>query len=52
MSGVRRIVRPAISAMDHDAMNSVLLGVQQDRPALAACEIHGLVYLLEYWRGV
>ena len=33
-------------------MNSVLLGMQQDRATLTAGVIHGLVALLEYGRSV
>jgi hypothetical protein len=44
--GVCGIICSAVSAVDYNAMHSVLLGVQQDRAALAADIVHGLVYLL------
>ena len=37
--------------MNYDAVNSVLLRVQQDRAAVPADIIHRLVYLLEVWRS-
>jgi hypothetical protein len=40
---VRRIIRSAIRTMDQDAVDLVLLGMQQDRAALAAGVIHGMV---------
>jgi hypothetical protein len=49
---VSRVIRAAVSAVNHDTMNSVLLRVQQDRAAVSADIIHGLVYLLEDWRSI